>query len=138
MTVIEWSATLMPSEGAEGMTNAWASLLIYLAIAATVGYVMLAANRVFRVRAKHAPDTQTATYECGEEPAGRVWLRFHPRYYVVALVFVLFDVEVIFLVPWALNVRSLGSFAIVEMLIFAAILLFGWAYAIIKGALRWQ
>lgn len=120
------------------MSDAWAFVVIHLAIATSVGVVMLTANRLFRVRSKRVPDTQRMTYECGEEPAGRTWLRFHPRYYVVALIFVLFDVEVIFLVPWALNVRSLGSFAIVEMVIFAAILLAGWAYALIKGALKWQ
>ena len=99
---------------------------------------MLAGNRVFRVRARDVPDTRAMTYECGEEPAGKIWVRFHPRYYVVALVFVLFDAEVIFLVPWALNVRVLGGYAIVEMLVFALVLLLGWVYALRKGALKWQ
>jgi NADH-quinone oxidoreductase subunit A len=120
------------------MTEPWAAVVVYLAVASSVGALMLAANRVFRVRAKDVPDTRAMTYECGEEPAGNAWLRFHPRYYVVALVFVLFDVEVIFLVPWALNLRKLGGFSIVEMLVFALILLLGWAYALRKGALKWQ
>lgn len=120
------------------MSESWIALLAYLALASSVGAVMLLGNRIFRVRAKEVPDTRALTYECGEEPAGKVWLRFHPRYYVVALVFVLFDVEIIFLVPWALNVRELGAFAQVEMVIFAALLLLGWAYALKKGALKWQ
>jgi NADH-quinone oxidoreductase subunit A len=120
------------------MNDSWAAVVVYLAVASSVGALMLVANRIFRVRAKDVPDTRAMTYECGEEPAGNVWLRFHPRYYVVALVFVLFDAEVIFLVPWALNVRALGSYALVEMLVFAVVLLFGWVYALRKGALKWQ
>lgn len=120
------------------MTDVWTCLSAFLGISASVGLLMILGNRLLRVRSKHAPDTQRMTYECGEEPAGLVWLRFHPRYYVVALVFVLFDVEVIFLVPWALNLQSLGMFSLVEMLIFALIVLFGWAYALRKGALTWQ
>lgn len=90
------------------------------------------------VRAKRESSTKTLTYECGEEPAHQAWIRFHPRYYVVALVFILFDVEAAFLMPWALNIRDLGSLAIVEMFLFAAILLLGWIYALRKGALKWQ
>lgn len=120
------------------MSDTWATAGVYLALAMSVGAVMLLGNRVLRVRAKQTPETQLLTYECGEEPAGKAWIRFHPRYYVVALVFVLFDVEVIFLVPWALNAKKLGTFAIVEMIVFALVLLFGWAYALRKGALKWQ
>ena len=120
------------------MSDTWCALTVYLAIAASVGAAMLFGSRLLRVRSKQTPDTQGMTYECGEEPAGKVWIRFHPRYYVVALVFVLFDVEVIFLVPWALNARVLGPFAVVEMIVFALILLLGWFYALRKGALKWQ
>jgi NADH:ubiquinone oxidoreductase subunit 3 (subunit A) len=120
------------------MPATWAAVIVYLAIAASVGAVMLLGSRLLRVRSKHRPDTAVMTYECGEEPTGRAWMRFHPRYYVVALVFVLFDVEVIFLVPWAVNSRSLGGFAVVEMIVFAAILLLGWVYALRKGALSWR
>lgn len=118
--------------------QSWIPIFVYLAIASSVGFLMLAAARVLRVRAKEVPPTRELTYESGEEPQGRAWLRFHPRFYVVALVFILFDVETAFLVPWALNVRSLGSFAMVEMIVFALILLLGWAYALRKGALKWQ
>ena len=78
------------------------------------------------------------TYECGEEPDGEAWIRFHPRYYVVALLFVLFDVEAAFLLPWALNLDSLGSVALIDMGIFLVILLLGWGYALRKGAIKWQ
>ena len=78
------------------------------------------------------------TYECGENPDGEAWIRFHPRYYVVALLFVLFDVEAAFLFPWALNIDGLGTLALVDMGIFLSILLLGWVYALKKGAIKWQ
>ncbi|MCC6215074.1 MAG: NADH-quinone oxidoreductase subunit A [Polyangiaceae bacterium] len=118
--------------------QSWIPVLVYLAIASSVGVVMLGAARVLRVRARHVPPTRAATYECGEEPAGKAWIRFHPRYYLVALVFVLFDVETVFLAPWALATRALGGYAVVEMVVFVAVLLLGWVYAWRKGALRWQ
>jgi len=117
------------------MAEAWTSTLVYLLVSAVVSVSLLWVSRALRVRAKNSSDLKGATYECGEEPDGPAWVRFHPRYYVVALVFVLFDVEAVFLFPWALNIRRL---AIVEMALFVAILLFGWAYALRKGALKWQ
>lgn len=98
----------------------------------------LAVARLLRVRAKVVPPTRGSTYECGEEPEGVAQVRFHPRYYVVALVFVVFDVEAAFLLPWSLNIRALGSVAIVEMFLFIGVLLLGWAYALRKGVLKWQ
>ena len=116
----------------------WIPISIYLAIASSVGFLMLAAARVLRVKAKDVPPTRGMTYESGEDPTGNAWIRFHPRYYLVALVFILFDVETAFLVPWALGVRNLGGWAVVEMALFAVILLLGWVYALRKGALSWQ
>jgi len=120
------------------MSDAWISTLIFLLVSAVVAFSLLWVSRFVRVRARQSSELKGATYECGEEPDGPAWVRFHPRYYVVALVFVLFDVEAVFLFPWALNIERLGLFAIVEMALFVAILLFGWAYAIRKGALEWQ
>lgn len=120
------------------MADIWIVVFVYLLIAFSVGFLMLLGSRLLRVRSKDQPPTREGTYECGEEPAGKAWIRFHPRYYVVALIFVLFDVETVFLVPWALNTRRLGTFAIVEMVIFAFILMLGWGYALRKEALKWQ
>ena len=78
------------------------------------------------------------TYECGEEPVGDSWVRFNIRFYVVGLIFLIFDVEVVFLFPWALVYRSLGMYAFVEMMIFLAILLVGYAYVWAKGDLEWD
>ena len=79
-----------------------------------------------------------ATHDRTADGAGPAWVRFHPRYYIVALVFVLFDVEAAFLFPWALTLRDLGTLALVEMFVFVGVLLIGWAYALRKGALSWQ
>ena len=120
------------------MIENWAPAIVFLTLSMTVGFAMIIGNKILAVRAKHDEPTKRMTYECGEDPAGPAWIRFHPRYYVVALVFILFDVETVFLVPWALNIRALGGFAIVEMFLFVGILLLGWIYALKKGGLRWQ
>ncbi|MCA9592331.1 MAG: NADH-quinone oxidoreductase subunit A [Myxococcales bacterium] len=118
--------------------NQWQSALSFLLLSAVVGVSMLVIARVLRVRAQKESPLKRQTYECGEEPEGLAWIRFHPRYYVVALVFVLFDVEAVFLFPWAVSLRGLGMLAIVDMLVFVGILLLGWVYALRKGALKWQ
>jgi NADH-quinone oxidoreductase subunit A len=76
-------------------------------------------------------------YECGETAVGSAWVQYNVRYYIYALIFVIFDVEVVFLFPWAAAYRSLGLFAFVEMFIFIMILIFGLAYAWRKGVLKW-
>ena len=76
-------------------------------------------------------------YECGELPQGEAWIQFNNRFYIVALVFLIFDVEVIFLYPWAVVFNDMGLLAFVEMLIFIIILLVGYAYVWVKGDLDW-
>ncbi len=79
-----------------------------------------------------------STYECGEVVKGPSHVQFNIRYYLFALIFVIFDVEVLFVVPWAVVFKELGMIAYVEMLIFISILTVGLAYAWKKGALEWQ
>jgi NADH-quinone oxidoreductase subunit A len=87
----------------------------------------------------HRPYPQKlSTYECGEEPIGSAWVRFNVRFYVVALVFLIFDVEVVFLFPWALVYRQLGLFAFIEMAVFLGILIVGYTYVWVKGDLDWD
>jgi NADH-quinone oxidoreductase subunit A len=76
-------------------------------------------------------------YECGEETVGRTWIQFHVGYYVIALIFVIFDVEAVFLVPWAVAFKALGLVGFIEMAIFIAILLLGLLWVWKKGALEW-
>ena len=82
-------------------------------------------------------ELKSRTYECGEEPIGIGWVRFHVRYYLYALVYIVFAVETVFLFPWAIVFRELGLFAFLEMMVFIGILLVGLAYAWKKGALEW-
>ncbi len=77
------------------------------------------------------------TYECGVPTTGETWIRFRIQYYIYALMFVVFDVETVFLYPWAVSYGGLGIFALVEMAIFLLILTIGLAYAWAKGVLRW-
>jgi len=116
----------------------WAAAFAFLVLSAIVGSSMIVGAKILGVRGKRRTELTEKIYECGEEPDGPAWVKFHPRYYVVALVFVLFDVEAVFLFPWALNIQPLGAFAIGEMFVFIAILMLGWLYALKKGALRWQ
>lgn len=79
-----------------------------------------------------------APYECGLESTGEPWVQFRAPYYVYALLFVIFDVEIIFLYPWALVWRGLGPVALAEMVLFLAILAVALAYAWRKGVLEWE
>jgi len=81
---------------------------------------------------------KNATYECGVEAKGDAWIQFRSQYYVYALIFVIFDIETIFIYPWAVAYKSMGLFAFFEMLIFIAILAFGLLYAWRKGVLEWK
>lgn len=120
------------------MDPSWLAALVFIGLSAAFTLSFPGAAWVFRARARKPDPTVRLTYECGEAPDGLAWVKFHPRYYVVALLFVLFDVETVFILPWALNVESLGTAAIVEMFVFIGILILGWLYALRKGALRWQ
>lgn len=87
----------------------------------------------------HRPYPQkNSTYECGEEPVGTTRVRFNIRFYVVALIFLVFEVEVLFLFPWALVFKQYGMVAFVEMLVFLGILVVGYAYVWAKGDLEWD
>ena len=85
-----------------------------------------------------ANTVKNAPYECGEIIRGTARIQFNVRYYLFALIFVIFDVEVLFVIPWAVVFKQLGMIAYIEMLIFILILTLGLAYAWKKGALEWQ
>ena len=81
---------------------------------------------------------KTSTYECGEALKGCARVQFNVSYYLAALLFVIFDIEVLFLAPWAVIFRELGIVSYIEMMIFIAILIFGLIYAWKKGVFEWQ
>jgi NADH-quinone oxidoreductase subunit A len=81
---------------------------------------------------------KSSTYECGEVPVGTPWIRFRIAYYIFALIFVIFDVEAVFLFPWAVIMKRLGVLGLVEMALFVGVLSLGLVYAWRKGVLEWQ
>ena len=81
---------------------------------------------------------KNASYECGLEAEGDSWIQFRVQYYVYALIFVIFDIETIFIYPWAVAFKQLGLFGFVEMILFLAILAVGLIYAWKKNALEWE
>jgi NADH-quinone oxidoreductase subunit A len=89
------------------------------------------------IRPKKPTKEKLTTYECGEEPVGDAWVKFNIRFYIIALVFIIFDVEVVFLFPWAVVFKNMGMFAFVEMFIFLAILFVGFIYLWARGDLEW-
>jgi len=89
------------------------------------------------IRPKRPTTAKHATYECGEIPKGGAWVQYNVRFYLVALAFVVFDVEVAFLFPWAIVFKRLGLFGFIEMTVFISIILFGLIYVWRKGALKW-
>ncbi len=90
-----------------------------------------------RLAPREPNPAKSRPYECGEVPVGQPWIRFRVAYYIFALIFVVFDIETVFLYPWAVIFRKLGVFGLVEMAVFIGILTLGLAYAWRKGVLRW-
>jgi NADH:ubiquinone oxidoreductase subunit 3 (subunit A) len=108
-------------------------LLLLVAIVFAVAPLIVVAIIAPRKRSLAKGDA----YECGVRTYGETWVRFRIQYYIYALMFVVFDIETVFLFPWAVSYAGLGVFALVEMIIFLAILLVGLVYAWAKGVLRW-
>lgn len=90
------------------------------------------------IQTKKPSAEKLSTYECGVDTIGKTWVQFKSSYFLYALVFVVFDIETVFLYPWAVKFRMMGTYAFVEMLVFVAILVLGLWYAWKKGALEWQ
>ncbi len=114
----------------------WVAVLFGSIIGTLLVAVALVGNRLLAPR---DPGRMKGTsYECGMLPIGRAEGNIHVRYYLFAILFLLFDVEAAFLFPWAVVFRSIGAFAFWEMTLFLAILMGGLAYAWKKGVLRWS
>jgi len=111
---------------------------VFLVVAILFGFAALGVAWLFSPR-KPNP-VKTSTYECGLETIGETWVQFRAQYYIYALVFVVFDIEAVFLFPWAVayGTKGIGLWALGEAFLFLAILTVGLVYAWRKGALRWQ
>ncbi len=112
---------------------------VYMVVIAIVTvffiFQMLMASKFLAPRNPNS--TKSAAYECGNVSLGDPWVRFHVGYYVFALLFLAFDIEIIFLFPWAVVFKGAGFVALVELAIFVGILVFALFYAWKKGVLRW-
>lgn len=113
-------------------------LLIGLLTVAAVGMAVLPLILARFIAPKKPGASKNAAYECGLESTGDPWGQFRVQYYIYALLFVIFDVEVVLIYPWAIVWKSLGVVAFVEMVIFLGILAVGLAYAWKKGVLEWK
>jgi NADH-quinone oxidoreductase subunit A len=111
---------------------------IVLQLLVAGGFVTLAMTLTHVWGPKRKSAEKLENFECGIESQGNARMPFSIKYFLTAILFVLFDVEVIFLYPWAVNFKELGLFGFVEMLVFITFLLLGFLYIIKKGALKWE
>ena len=124
---------------ASGMLVGYAGVLAFIVVALGFLVVNLLAWKV--LRPSRFSEEKLTTYECGENPTGSAWIQFNIRFYVFALLFIIFDVEAVFLLPWAVVFKKLGQeqglLPYVEGLVFIAILVVALAYVWRKGDLEW-
>lgn len=117
------------------MQNDWLFILVFLILAPIFPIAALLIPRLIAPRKPNSLKSQT--YECGIETLGDTWVQFKAQYYIYALAFLIFDVEVVFLFPWAVAFDQLPLFAVFEGVIFILILVAGLVYAWRKGILEW-
>jgi NADH-quinone oxidoreductase subunit A len=116
------------------LTN-WLYVWLFIVAGAALVVVILLTSKLINPR--HPSPEKLSPYECGIPPVGTPWAPFAVRYYVFGLLFLVFDVEAIFLFPWTLVFRGLGTSGFIEMMLFIAVLGVGLLYAWRKGALEW-
>src|SRR5579872_5299023 len=111
-------------------------ILVFLVIAGVIALAMILAS--FVLATQHPDSEKLSPYECGFDPFEDARVRFDVRYYLVAILFIIFDLEVAFLFPWAVALGDIGVFGFWSMMIFLAILTVGFIYEWHKGALEWE
>jgi NADH-quinone oxidoreductase subunit A len=111
-------------------------IIFFLLLGCILGSVLVIAGRILSV---HKPDTRkNSPYECGFEAFEDARMKFDVRYYLIAIIFILFDLEISFLLPWAIIYKMLGLYGFVIMSVFLLILIIGFVYVWKKGALEWE
>jgi NADH-quinone oxidoreductase subunit A len=118
------------------MLEAYIPIAILFIVATAISILLILIGTIFGPRSKSL--RKSSAYESGMMPIGPGTRRMTVRFYLIAVLFILFDVEIIFFYPWAVNFRALGLFGFVEMLVFVGILLVGYIYVWKKGALEWD
>ena len=122
------------------MLESYFPILMFIVVGLAVGVVpLLLSGGLTRLLGVHRPDSEKLSpYECGFEAFEDARMKFDVRYYLIAILFILFDLEIAFLFPWAVVLREIGMFGLVAMLVFLAILVVGFIYEWMKGALEWE
>lgn len=123
-------------EPAPGNMSDYGAVAIYLGLILAFAMTTLGVARVLRPSRPSA--AKAMSYECGAEPVGDAWVQFPVGFYLVALLFIVFDALAVFLFPWVLALRDLGVWGLGAMLLFLAILSLGWFYAYRERILEWQ
>ena len=111
-------------------------IIIFIGLAVALIGLPLVLQYILSPRKNKGGD-KLISYECGEIPEGSAWVQFNIRFYVIALIFLIFDVEIVFLFPWAVVYQELGLLAFIEAFIFVLILIVGFVYVWAKGDLEW-
>jgi NADH-quinone oxidoreductase subunit A len=118
------------------MLGVYLPIILLVVIAAVFGFASLTLSSL--IGQKKPSALKLSPYECGCEPVGTARERFSIKFYIIAMLFILFDIEAVFLYPWAIIYKKLGMFGLMEMLVFIAILFVGYIYVWKKGALEWE
>ncbi len=120
-------------------SNAFFDNYLPVAILTVIGFVFVAISLFMSrmVRPSNMTREKLSTYECAEVPVGDARIHYNIQYYLIVIVFLIFDVEVLFLYPWAVQLKKLGGLGFLEMVVFIEILIIGLAYAWRKEALEW-
>ncbi len=112
------------------------AIAVMIAVATLIALIAIGLGELFGPKKKS--DAKDMPYESGMDPYGEGTRRMPVRFYLIAVLFILFDIEVVFLLPWAITFRKLGIFGLIEMAVFIVVLLIGYVYAWKRGALEWE
>jgi NADH-quinone oxidoreductase subunit A len=120
------------------MSNSIDYIAIFIQFLVAMGFIVTTMIVSHWAGPKRKNEKKLSNFECGIDSQGNARLPFSIKYFLIAILFVLFDVEVIFMYPWAVNFKQLGTFGFMEMLLFTGTLLLGFFYIIKKGGLKWE
>ena len=123
-------------DAAPGLLIHYLPILIFLAIAGVIGFAMLVAPML--IAPKNPDPEKLSAYECGFNAFDDARMKFDVRFYLVSILFIIFDLEVAFLFPWAISLGKIGVFGFLSMAVFLAVLTVGFVYEWRKGALEWE
>ncbi len=118
------------------MLEGYLPILIFIVIALSIGVISMTLGRL--LSPSRPDENKLSPYECGFEPLEDARMKFDVRYYLVAILFIIFDLEIAFLFPWAVVLKEIGMYGFVAMMIFLGVLVIGFIYEWKKGALEWD